>query len=117
MVARVIEERKDGVTVISPQGVVKLGESAREFSEHLERVLAGSQGPVLIDFGEVTYMDSSGLGELIAFLRRFDEDHRRMALVRPSRRIRALLELTRLHEVFDIFDTPEEALKFLTEHP
>jgi anti-sigma B factor antagonist len=112
---RVLEERIDGITVISPHGVVKLGESSREFAEYLDRVLKEAAGPVLIDFEGVTYMDSTGLGELIAYLRKFDDDHRKMALVRPSHRIRALLELTRLDEVFDVFDTPNQGLKFLRE--
>jgi anti-anti-sigma factor len=109
----VVENRDGEVTVLAAVGVIKLGESAREFASHLDRVLAGGSGPVLIDFEDVTYMDSTGLGELIAYLRRFEDEHRKLALVRPSRRIRALLELTRLDRVFDIFESREEGMRFL----
>jgi anti-sigma B factor antagonist len=112
---KVRQEVEEGVTVVAAEGVIKLGDSARAFAEHLDRVLFEGSGPVLIDFEGISYMDSTGLGELISYLRRFEEQHRKMALVRPSRRIRALLELTKLNEVFDVFTTRAEAIRFLAE--
>ena len=56
-------ERKD--VLLDIQGVIKLGESAREFSSYLEKVLNDETGPVMINFESINYMDSTGLGELI----------------------------------------------------
>lgn len=111
---KVLQEVEEGVTILAAEGVIKLGDSARDFSRHLDQVLLEGSGPLIIDFEGISYMDSTGLGELIAYLRKFEEQHRPMALVRPSRRIRALLELTKLDEVFDIFTTRSEAVRFLS---
>ena len=111
-----IEKERDGdVTVLDIQGVIKLGESAREFSGYLEKVLTEEQGPVLINFEGINYMDSTGLGELIGYLQKFEDKQRKMALVKPSHRILALLKITKLDTVFKIFDSREGAMTYLTE--
>ena len=110
-----IEKERDGdVTVLDIQGVIKLGESAREFSGYLEKVLTEEQGQVLINFEGINYMDSTGLGELIGYLQKFEDRNRKMALLKPNHRIQALLRITKLDTVFRIFDAREEALSWLT---
>jgi len=111
----IIKNRVDGVTILDIQGVIKLGESAREFSSYLEKVLNDDTGPVLINFESINYMDSTGLGELIGYLQKFEDRQRKMALVKPSHRILALLKITKLDTVFKIFDSRESALAYLNE--
>src|SRR5207253_11244198 len=77
----IVKNRVDGVTILDIQGVIKLGESAREFSSYLEKVLNDDTGPVMINFESINYMDSTGLGELIGYLQKFEDRHRKMALV------------------------------------
>ena len=93
--------------------MIKLGESAREFARYLDKVLQDETGPVIIDFEEINYIDSTGLGELVGYLQKFEERRRPLVLVKPSHRIRALLELTRLGQIFEIFETEEEAVEHL----
>lgn len=109
----IIKRRIGEVTVLDVQGVIKLGESAREFSRYLDKVLNDEIGPVIINFEQINYMDSTGLGELIGYLQKFEERRRPMVLVKPSHRIKALLELTKLGQVFDIFETEQEAVEHL----
>ena len=111
----IIKNRVDGVTVLDIQGVIKLGESAREFSSYLEKVLNDDTGPVMINFESINYMDSTVLGELIGYLQKFEDRQRKMALVKPSHRILALLKITKLDTVFKIFDTRESALAYLND--
>ena len=110
----IIRERRDGATILRIQGVVKLGESARQFSEFLAKVLEEDEGPVLLDFERIDTLDSTGLGELIGYLQRFEERQRRMAIVRPKERILALLRLTRLDTLIRVFDSEDAALQYLT---
>ena len=112
----IIKNRVDDVTVLDIQGVIKLGESAREFSSYLEKVLNDETGPVMINFEAINYMDSTGLGELIGYLQKFEDRQRKMALVKPSHRILALLKITKLDTVFKIFDSRETAMEYLTDH-
>lgn len=109
----IIKNRENGVTLLDIQGVIKLGESAREFSSYLEKVLHDETGPVVINFESINYMDSTGLGELIGYLQKFEDRQRKMVLVRPNHRILALLKITKLDTVFRIFDSNEEALEYL----
>jgi anti-anti-sigma factor len=110
----IIRNRHQDVTLLDIQGVIKLGESAREFSSYLEKVLNDETGPVLINFEGINYMDSTGLGELIGYLQKFDDRQRKMALLNPNHRILALLKITKLDTVFKIFDSRDQALSFLT---
>ncbi len=110
----IIKNRQDEVTLLDIQGVIKLGESAREFSSYLEKVLNDETGPVLINFEGINYMDSTGLGELIGYLQKFEDNQRKLVLVRPNHRIQALLKITKLDTVFKIFETRDEALTYLS---
>src|SRR5438105_14220496 len=83
----IIKNRVDGVTILDIQGVIKLGESAREFSSYLEKVLNDDTGPVMINVEAINYMDSTGLGELIGYLQKFADRQRRTPLVKASHRI------------------------------
>ena len=111
----IIKNKVEGVTILDIQGVIKLGESAREFSSFLEKVLNDDTGPVMINFEAINYMDSTGLGELIGYLQKFEDRQRKMALVKPSHRILALLKITKLDTVFKIFDSRESALAYLND--
>ncbi len=109
----IIRERRDGATILRIQGVVKMGESARQFSGFLEKVLEEDEGPVLLDFEKIDTLDSTGLGELIGYLQRFEEQDRRMAIVRPRDRVLALLKLTRLDTLIRTFPDDQAALEYL----
>ncbi len=110
----IYREKRGAITVLRIQGVVKLGESARQFSDYLEKVLLEDEGPVLLDFEKIDTLDSTGLGELIGYLQRFEEKNRRMAIVRPRDRIVALLKLTRLDTLIRIFPDDDAAVAYLT---
>lgn len=109
----IFREKRGGTTVLKLQGVVKLGESATQFSEFLEKVLNEDEGPVLLDFERIDTLDSTGLGELIGYLQRFEERQRKMAIVKPKDRIIALLRLTRLDTLIRIFPDEASALDYL----
>lgn len=105
-------ERADegGVNVLVLEGVIRLGESAEQFSSSLRRLLDDETGPVLLDLVGIDHVDSTGLGELVGYLQRFSSVGRRLALLDPHPRVRALLRLTSLDEVFPIFEDREAAL-------
>lgn len=99
-----------GVTLVVIEGVIKLGESARQFSDYLESLLDEGAGSVLVDLSQIDYVDSTGLGELVGYLQRFSTQGRRLALLNPQQRIVNLLKLTKLDDVFPIYQDRERAL-------
>jgi anti-anti-sigma factor len=110
-----IERSREGsVAIVTIQGVIKLGESARSFSMYLEDLLREDVPAVLLDLSAIDHVDSTGLGELVGYLQRFSEQGRRLALLNPHLRILNLLKLTKLDEVFQIFDEREAAIVALS---
>ncbi len=103
-----------GVTVVEVRGVINFGEPAREFSSYLQDLLAADVPSVLVDLSGIDHVDSTGLGELVGYLQRFEKEGRRLALYRPHRRILSLLRLTRLDEIFSIYEDREEAITALS---
>lgn len=104
----------DGVTVITVRGVINFGESARQFSSFLQELLKSGVPAVLVDMSGIDNVDSTGLGELVGYLQRFEKEGRRLALLRPHRRIMSLLKLTRLDEIFPVYEDREEAIAELS---
>ena len=110
-----IERVNEGeVTIVVVRGVIKLGESATTFSRFLSEVLAEGSNPVLVDLEGIDHVDSTGLGELVGHLQRFEEQGRRLAFINPARRLRKLFELTRLDEVVPIYNDRAQAIAELT---
>lgn len=99
-----------GYTVLNVEGVIKLGESAQFFAQTLERTLAQDDGHVMVDLSGINYIDSTGIGELVGYLGRFKDASRQLILINPSQRIRSLLDLARLSELFVIHPTVDAAL-------
>ena len=112
---RIESSDEGGVTVVRLAGVIRLGESAQEFSAYLEELLDRGRGPVLLDLSRIDHVDSTGLGELVGYLQRFADAGRGLALLRPHERIMALLRLTKLDEIFPVHDDLDRALAELGE--
>jgi anti-sigma B factor antagonist len=107
----IVEKRNvEGFTLLNVEGVIKLGESAQFFAQTLQRALAEDSGHVLIDFSKINYIDSTGIGELVGYLGRFEETERKLILVNPSERIRKLLKVAHLDQLFTIHDSLDLAL-------
>jgi anti-sigma B factor antagonist len=98
-------------TVLLVRGTVKLGESAQQFAAEMNDIFETSNGGVVIDVGQIDYLDSTGIGELVGHLQKFSQAGRKIALLKPHRRLESLLKLTRLDSIFPIYWELEEALK------
>jgi anti-sigma B factor antagonist len=107
----IVEKRHlNGYTLLNIEGVIKLGESAQFFAQTLERTLADDRGHVIIDFSKINFIDSTGIGELVGYLGRFRNSKRDLILVKPSDRIRKLLLVARLDDMFPTYDSVEAAI-------
>ncbi|HUF77742.1 MAG TPA: STAS domain-containing protein [Thermoanaerobaculia bacterium] len=108
----IVEKRhQDGYILLVVEGVIKLGESAEFFAQTLERALSEDEGHVLVDFSKINFIDSTGIGELVGYLGQFKDRRRKLILINPTDRIRRLLEVARLAELFPIYDSVEAAIE------
>lgn len=104
------KSRVEGMTVLSIEGIIKLGRSAEFLAENLKRTLEKEEGNVLLDLSRINYIDSTGIGEMVAYLGRFSDRDRRLVLVQPSERIRKLLKIAQLDTLFSIYDDLDSAV-------
>jgi anti-sigma B factor antagonist len=86
--------------------------NVKAFKEAMQPVL-DAHGAVLIDLGPVGFVDSSGLGALLSCLRAMNNRNGQLKIYGMAKPVRALFELVRMHRIFAIYNTREEALATL----
>lgn len=79
-------------------------ETAGDFRQRLHTLIDGDNRELIINLSEVDFMDSTGLSVLISTYERAQAKGGKVSLSALPREIRALIELTRLHEIFEIFE-------------
>jgi anti-sigma B factor antagonist len=79
------------------------------FRETMANLVANTTN-LLIDIGNVTFLDSSGLGALVAIWKSISSRNGEVKLCRIGPSVRTVFELTRIHRILEIYDTEEEAL-------
>ncbi len=111
MIPVAIDERDDGVTVVSPAGRLTIGPALEELAEAVASAIRGDVPMVVMDLGRVTYVDSAALGEIVAARRRVLEAGGAFALARPRGKVRDLVELTRLGDLVTVRESLPEAVR------
>ena len=100
------------IVILDITGEIRLGESARELSAELGKTLSSPDVEgVVIQMENINYIDSTGLGELVGYLGRFQDSGKRLKLVSPNQTVMKLLQLTKLDQVFKIYGSEESALE------
>jgi anti-sigma B factor antagonist len=99
------------VTVIDAVGRITLGEGASTFRETIRELASGGHKKVLLNLGEVSYIDSSGIGELVSGFTTVTNQGGQLKLVGLSKRIQDLLQVTKLYTVFEVFEDEAEGVR------
>lgn len=103
-------EQRDGITVIRCGGEMVLGAATNAFRAALRQALGTPRAKVLVDLAEVKFLDSTGIGEIVAGYSLAWESQGQLKLCRLPQKIKDVLHVTRLSTVFEIHETEEEAL-------
>jgi anti-sigma B factor antagonist len=99
----------NGVVIVRVEGQLVVG-NRNELKEHLQSLLEKGERRFLIDFAQTGYIDSSGLGALVALARKVREEGGDLRLSGLNEDLRSLFELTKLDTLFAISETPDQAL-------
>lgn len=102
---------KDDVTVVKLIGRITLGEGDIKLREKLLEELNKNKKKIVLDLGEVPFMDSAGLGELVAAYTSAKRCGATVKLANLTKKIDDLLDITRLSSVFETYESVEEAIK------
>ncbi len=105
-----VKEQYNAV-VIELKGNVMGGEDTKEFNELLHKLTDEGKKNLVLDLGEVKFMNSSGLGMLIGGLTTMKKIDGHLKLARVTDKIESLLIITKLITIFEFYETVDEAVK------
>jgi anti-sigma B factor antagonist len=111
MALQIVEKETSGVTILALSGRVTLGEESNQLRSHIKEMLSEGAKRLVLDLGNVSYIDSAGLGTLVAGYTSSQSQGAVMKLANLTKRFREQLNITKLVTVFDVYDSVEAAVK------
>ncbi len=99
-----------GVTIVDLSGNIKLGEGSSILRDTVKDLLAKGQNNILLNLGEITYIDSSGIGELVSAFTSVRHQGGELKLLHLTKKMHDLLQITKLYTVFDVKDDEAAAI-------
>jgi anti-sigma B factor antagonist len=100
----------DGVEVEALEGRIVLGEESNALREKVKSLLAAGQKKIVLNMADVTYIDSSGLGTLVALHTSARTQGSSMKISNLGSKFQEILQVTKLVTVFDAYPTEAEAI-------
>jgi anti-sigma B factor antagonist len=105
-----IRETADAA-ILDMNGRISLGDALTDLRDSIREALSGNQKNILLNLAEVSYIDSSGLGQLIGSYATITQRGGQMKLLNLQKRVNDLMQITKLLTVFETYTSEEEALK------
>jgi anti-sigma B factor antagonist len=106
-----INERQAGdVTVLDMSGKITIGEGSVALRTAVRRLLEEGKKRILLNLAGVSYIDSSGIGELVSSYTASNKEAGQLKLLNLTQKIKDLLTITKLLTVFDVYESEAEAL-------
>jgi anti-sigma B factor antagonist len=100
----------DGVTILDLSGRITLGEGSITIRDAVRDVVAKGSNKILLNLGDVSYIDSSGLGELVSAYTTVKNAGGELKLLNLTKKVHDLLQITKLYTVFDVRDDEAHAI-------
>src|SRR5438093_12049745 len=100
----------DGITVLDLSGRITLGEGSVILRDVIREVLGKGEKKILLNLGDVTYIDSSGIGELVSAFTTVRNQGGELKLLKLTKKVHDLLQITKLYTVFDVKDDEAVAI-------
>ena len=99
------------VSVVDVAGRITLGEGSSALRDSLREMVGKGQKKILLNLGEVSYIDSSGIGELVSAFTTVTNGGGQLKLLNLTKRVKDLLQITKLYTVFDVHDSEVTAVR------
>jgi len=100
----------DSVMVIDVSGRITLGEGCTQLRELIRDQLSKGNKLILLNLADVSYIDSSGIGELVSAFTAVSNQGGQLKLLNLTKKVHDLLQITKLYTVFDIHDDEAKAI-------
>ena len=106
-----INQRQAGdITILDMDGEVRIGDSSTALRSAIRNLVAAGNKKILLNLAGVKYIDSSGIGELIANYTTVNRGGGQLKLLNLTEKVQDLLVITKLLTVFDVYDNEADAL-------
>ncbi|MEO8591826.1 MAG: STAS domain-containing protein [Candidatus Solibacter sp.] len=102
------------VTVVDVAGRITLGEGSATLRDAMRDMVSKNQKKILLNLGEVSYIDSSGIGELVSGFTTVTNSGGALKLLNLNKRVKDLLQITKLYTVFDVHEDEAGAIRSFT---
>ena len=99
------------VSVVDVAGRITLGEGSSALRDTLRGLVSNGQKKILLNLGEVSYIDSSGIGELVSGFTTVTNSGGELKLLNLAKRVKDLLQITKLNTVFDVHEDEAAAVR------
>ena len=100
----------DGITIVDLSGRITLGEGSVLLRDMVRDLVTKGQRKILLNLGDVTYIDSSGIGELVSAFTTVRNQGGDLKLLNLTKKVHDLLQITKLYTVFDVKDDEAAAV-------
>ncbi len=100
----------DGVTIVDLSGRITLGEGSVVLRDTVKDLVGRGSKKILLNLGDVTYIDSSGIGELVSAFTTVRNQGGELKLLNLTKKVHDLLQITKLYTVFDVRDDEAAAI-------
>ena len=111
MALRMTDREVSGVDVIDIEGRIVLGEESNSFREKVKSLLAAGKKKIVLNLAQVTYIDSAGLGTLVATFHSARSQGATLKLTNLGSKFKEVLQVTKLMTVFDTYDSETAAIQ------
>jgi anti-sigma B factor antagonist len=99
------------VFVLHLQGPITLGQATQTLRQLIHDAVASGRTKIVLNMGEVYYIDSSGLGELVAACASAQRNGSKVKLMKLAPRVQDVVQLTRLYQVIEVFPDEDSAVR------
>jgi anti-sigma B factor antagonist len=110
MSMKVATRQVDGVTILDLSGRITLGEGSVTLRDTVHDVVAKGSKHILLNLENISYIDSSGIGELVSAFTSVKNSGGELKLLNLTKKVHDLLQITKLYTVFDIWDNEASAV-------
>jgi anti-sigma B factor antagonist len=101
----------DEITIVDLSGRISLGEGSALLRKTVRDLLENGQTKILLNLGDVNYIDSSGIGELVSGFTAVRSRNGELKLLNLTKKVHDLLQITKLFTVFDVYSDEATAVR------
>ena len=115
MTMKASTRQMDGITIVDLSGRITLGEGSVVLRDTIRDLVGKGSKKILLNLGDVTYIDSSGIGELVSAFTTVRNQGGELKLLNLTKKVHDLLQITKLYTVFDVKDDEATAISAFTK--